>query len=60
MAAAAIKEIFDLPNALAPTQFYVVRTYDMKGCYVANTAPMARANKYVLGEKKSLQDLFNG
>ena len=32
--------------------------YDMRDCYVANTAPKAKANKYVVGEKKSLQDLI--
>ena len=56
---AAIKEIFDLPHALHTKQFHVVRTYDMRNCYVANTAPQAKANKYVLGEKKSLKDLSN-
>ena len=56
---AAIKEIFDLPHALHTNQFHVVRTYDMRNCYVANTAPNAKYNKCVLGEKKSLKDLSN-
>ena len=56
---AAIKEIFDLTKALHTNQFHVVRTYDMRNCYVANTAPNAKYNKYVLGEKKSLKDLSN-
>ena len=30
----------------------------MRDCYVANTAPKAKANKYVVGEKKSFQDLI--
>ena len=55
---AAIKENFDLPRALHPRYFHVVRTYDMRDCYVANAAPKAKTNKYALGEKKSLQDLI--
>ena len=55
---AAIKEIFDLPHALHARYFHAVRTYDMRDCYVANTAPKARSNKYVVGEQKSLQDLI--
>ena len=55
---AAIKELFDLPHGLQENQFHVVRTYDMRDCYVANTAPKAKANRYAVGEKKSLQDLI--
>ena len=56
---AAIKEIFELPYTLKTTQFHIVCTYDMRDCYVANAAPLAKATKYVLGEKKSLKGLSN-
>ena len=63
---AATKGAFGLPCALHARDLNVVRTYGMciimRNCYVnvANTctAPKAKANAHVVGEKKSPQGLI--
>ena len=44
--------------ALQAHLLHVVRAYDMRGCYVVNAAPKAKANKCVLGKKKILDGLL--